>query len=183
MSTTTASALLKKVTGGALGDYPSLGLSMRFMVEVEGKDVEGSQIQNLGLWQSCKGLSVELKYRKFRQGGQYTQEVILPEELAYGKIKLERAVSAKDSTIVQKWLQGYVQDWNEYVTTAGASPASTTVIITLLDYQLNSVMTWTLYQARPSKWEGPSLSATDSKVAIESLEFEHEGFLLPATGE
>jgi phage tail-like protein len=57
------------------------------------------------------------------------------------------------------------------------------LIITLLDYQLAPVMAWTLYQARPTRWDGPSLGASDNKVAIETLEFEHEGFLFPPDGE
>lgn len=174
MPATIAQAVPKNAAAVALGDYPSYGMSMRFSVQVE-----NSPIQDLGRWQSCKGLSVELKYRKFRQGGQYTQEVVLPEELSYGKIKLERAVDGTGSLAVQNWLAGYVQDWDDYADTPGGSPAAANVIIILLDYQLTPVMKWTLYQARPTKWDGPSLSAADNKVAIESLEFEHEGFLFP----
>ena len=37
--------------------------------------------------------------------------------------------------------------------------------------------------ARPVKWNGPSLSATDTKVAVESLEIEHEGFLFPVSAQ
>ncbi|HEX4061755.1 MAG TPA: phage tail protein [Streptosporangiaceae bacterium] len=177
MPATMAQTVLKKATGGALGDYPNFGMSMRFLVVVD--DV---QIKNLGLWQSCKGLSVELKYKKVGAGGLYTQEYLLPESLSYGKVKLERAVNENDSTAVQQWLTGYVSDWNSYPASRGAAPQSTNVVITLLDYQLDKVMAWTLRQARPTKWDGPSLSATENKVAIESLEFEHEGFLSVSGG-
>jgi phage tail-like protein len=174
-----AQAMLKTATGGALGDYPSFGLSMRFSVEVDDGD-----IKDLGLWQSCKGLSVELQYKKIEQGGMYTQAYLLPDKLSFGKIKLERAVSQKDSSAVQAWLVKYITNWQIYPNSASNNTSlSTNLIITLLDYQLAPVMAWTLYQARPTRWDGPSLGASDNKVAIETLEFEHEGFLFPPDGE
>jgi len=174
-----AQALLSQATGGALGNYPNLGLSMRFSVEVE----DGA-IRDLGLWQSCKGLSVELKYKKVAVGGLYTQEYLLPESLSYGKIKLERAVSHRESTAVQAYLVKYISNWKIYPNSmSNNTPLAANVVIKLLDYQLDEVMSWTLYQARPTRWDGPSLGATDNKVAIETLEFEHEGFLFQPDGE
>jgi phage tail-like protein len=155
-----------------LGAYPSYGLAMRFEVTVD--DL------SLGLWQSCKGLQVELQYKKFDQGGQYTQQCVLPEKLVYGKITLERAVNKQDSPALQSWLRSYVTDWGVYIRRSGGAALSTQLTIELLDFQLNEVMSWTLYNARPSKWQGPSLGASDNKVAIETLEFEHEGFLYKA---
>ena len=156
--------------GSTLGQYPSFGLAMRFQVTVD-------DLTDLGLWQSCAGLKVELKYKAVEQGGQYTQVTQLPDKLAYGPVTLERAVEARSSTQVQAWLAQYVQGWRVYPRSPGAIPPSTNVTIRLLDYQLLPVMTWTLQYARPSKWELTTLSAKDSKVAIEVLSFEHEGFL------
>ena len=134
----------------------------------------------LGLWQSCKGLAVELQYKKFDQGGQYTQSCVLPEKLVYGKVRLERAINQADSTKVQNWLRSYVANWQYYTVVAGRAILTTNVTVNLLDFQLNQVMSWTLYNARPSKWEGPALNGVDNKIAIEALDFEHEGFLYKA---
>lgn len=165
--------LVNAISGGALGSYPSYGLSMRFQVTVT-----DMAITDLGLWQSCEGLKVELRYKPIEQGGEYTTPGWLPDRLAYSSVTLKRAISNKDSTKLQNWLQGNIGDWIRYPTPAGGNrPPYTSVTITLLDYQLNSVISWTLAQARPAAWMGPSLSAEGKTVAIETLVFEHSGFL------
>jgi len=40
------------------------------------------------------------------------------------------------------------------------------------------VARWQLRRAWPAKWEGPSLDAKTSEVAIETLELVHEGIEL-----
>jgi len=162
-------------TGLNGGSYPNYGMAMRFGVTVD----DMTNCTSLGLWQSCKGLQVELQYKKFDQGGEYTAQCILPDKLAYGKVTLERAIDPTFSPAVQAWLKDYVSDWTSYAVTTGGNPRSTSLTITLLDYQLDKVTSWTLNGARPSKWSGPSLGATDNKVATEALEFEHAGFLFP----
>lgn len=167
-------ALLSKASGGALGSYPSFGMSMRFAVEVyallpsTGTPSAGT---HLGLWQSCKNLQVELKYKPVEQGGVYTQLAPLPERIAWPPITLERAVQRNSSHQVWQWLQSYIDTW-----TSPTLPAADMVVITLLDYQLNRVLQWELQGAYPIKWVGPSLSATENKVAIEQLVLEHQGF-------
>jgi phage tail-like protein len=174
----TMMSALSSVSSGALGQYPSYGLSMRFEVTVYG--LGSSTGSTLGLWQSCKGLQVELQYRKFDQGGQNLVQQWLPEKLVYGAVTLERAIEQSSSRTVQSWLAQYVNNWSSYPS-SGASPLYTTVTIALLDYQLSPVMDWTLNRARPTKWIGPSLSATENKVAIETLVIEHDGFLTGLT--
>lgn len=165
--------LVSAISGGTLGSYPSYGLSMRFQVSV--KDMA---ITDLGLWQSCEGLKVDLKYKPVEQGGEYVTPGWLPDRLVYSPVTLKRAISKTDSTKLQTWLQGSIGDWIRYPTPAGGNhPPYTSVTITLLDYQLNPVMSWTLAEARPAAWHGPSLSADGKSVAIETLVFEHSGFL------
>jgi phage tail-like protein len=161
--------LVGTLSGGSLGSYPAYGLAMRFSVTVD-------QL-NLGLWRSCKGLNVELKYKAVEQGGEYMGDVALPEKLSYGRISLERGVERVNSQKLQAWLQGFIYQWYTYPLNRNGVPPSTDVVIQLLDYQLNEVMQWKLSGARPVKWSGPTLQATDNNVAIETLEFEHEGFL------
>ena len=167
---------LSAASNGSLGSYPNLGMSMRFSVQVRGLESPPglpSHEGNLGLWQSCKNLQMELQYKKFAQGASLV-DAWLPERLAYSPVTLERPMEAASSAKVREWLDGRVADWNAY---PAGKPKSTEVIITLLDHQLNKVMEWTLVEARPSKWTGPSLSATDNKVAIETLVIDHSGFL------
>ena len=52
------------------------------------------------------------------------------------------------------------------------------VIVSLLDEQHAPVMVWKLQNAFPVKVEGPGLKASGNEVAIESIEFAHEGLEL-----
>ena len=51
-----------------------------------------------------------------------------------------------------------------------------TVVITLLDEARNPVVTWSLRNAQPKKWVGPTLAAKGGgEVAMEELHLVHEG--------
>ena len=50
--------------------------------------------------------------------------------------------------------------------------------IILLDEARVEVMRWNFRRGWPCKWTGPTLRATKSEVAKESLEIRHEGFEL-----
>lgn len=162
--------------GNNSGAYPSLGMSMRFRVRVEGLGSGGTSSPNLdlGSWQSCSKLEMGLSYKEVSQGGGHLVDGWLPDKLTYPPVTLERSMEKNSSSKVQEWLKELIKKWDGY---PNGAPPSTSVIITLLDYQLNEVMEWTLSEARPIKWTGPSLSATDNKVAIESLTIAHSGFI------
>jgi len=46
--------------------------------------------------------------------------------------------------------------------------------IILLDQTGQERLRWNFFNAWPSKWTGPSLNATSSAVAVETLEITHE---------
>jgi phage tail-like protein len=159
--------------GGPLsnGSFP-YGLAMRFQVSVGGL--------SLGSWSACKGLKVELKTIRAAEGGNYWSERVLPEKITYSTITLERAVHPQDSKVVQTWLQQVASQWMNYAppdTTSGTPYKPATAIIRLLGAYGQPVMDWKLMGVYPVSWTGPSLSATENKVAIETLELAHEGFL------
>jgi len=171
--------LVNTASGGKLGSYPSFGMSMRFQVTVGPvgeTPANPSSGLNLGLWQSCKGLQVELKYKTVLAGGEYQQVYPLPDRITWSPVTLERAVEQSASLAVWDWLDQCMGAWKTTPPTAGGLPAASEMTITLLDYQLNSILQWTLSGVRPIKWVGPQLSATDNKVAIEQLMLEHQGF-------
>jgi phage tail-like protein len=163
-------AAVKSLSGGTLGSYPNYGLSMRFEVQV--------QSLSLGHWHSCRGLSMKFEYKSIDDGGEYTQRSRVPERITYSAITLERAVLEKESKQLQQWLALFVDDWEEYPNNRERGPLVKWADITLLDYQLAPVMTWRLEDVFPASWSGPSLSANDNKVAIETLVLEHEGITL-----
>lgn len=87
-------------------DAPPLGITQRFQVDVDGI--------GLGGWKSCKGMTVSFKHKFHYEGGLYDQPAaVLPEQLEYQVITLERAMSAVDSPRVQQWLRDISQLWME----------------------------------------------------------------------
>jgi phage tail-like protein len=143
-----------------------LGLSARFGVTIDGTD--------LGKWGKCSGLAVDFKPEmSYMAGGVYDTIPILPGQMSYTPIQLERAVSATETSKVQGWLSKMVQNW---VLAANAGTGGTAVI-TLYSSAGASVVSWTLRNVFPSKWEGPKLDASSNGIALETLVIVHEGFL------
>jgi phage tail-like protein len=142
-----------------------LGLSNRFGVTIDGTD--------LGRWGKCNGLAVEFKHEPILQGGIYDTQTILPGQMNYTPITLERAVNAQDSMKVQGWLSKMVQTWI-YSAKAGTGA---TAVVTLYSSAGEKVVDWTLRNVFPSKWEGPKMDAATAGIALETLVLIHEGFL------
>jgi len=73
------------------------------------------------------------------------------------EVSLRRGLT--DDLSVWQWVQAAVDGKDE----------PRTVTIRLLDAQRRPACTWVLRGARPTKWVGPTLSATGTAVAIEEL--------------
>ena len=78
-------------------------------------------------------------------------------------LKLRRGVT--DSSELWEWFR----DWND----GTGKPADTRVI--LLDSTGREARGWLCKQARPVRWSGPTLVATESGVAMETFELAHDG--------
>lgn len=141
-----------------LPETARLGLSMRFDVTVGGID--------LGAWATCKGLAVTFRQTAIKALGQHGFTSYVPGRVEYAPVKLERAIAKGEWTKVKGWLERMVD----------ASEGSDATI-TLRDSSLGEVATWTLRNALPAAWKGPSLDAKGNSVALETLELVHEGFL------
>lgn len=63
--------------------------------------------------------------------------------------------------------QGFV-DWMKEIQN-GKAPRKT-VVITLMDDEMQEVASWQLEKAWPTKYSAPDFNATSNEVAIESLE-------------
>lgn len=86
-----------------------------------------------------------------------------PGILKYGNVTLKRGVT--ESQVFVAWMKD-VQD--------GKAPRKT-VVITLMDDEMNEVASWQLEKAWPTKYTGTDMNATSNEVAIESLELVTEG--------
>ncbi|RZU51560.1 phage tail-like protein [Krasilnikovia cinnamomea] len=158
-----------------LSDNARLGMSMRFRVSVDGI--------NLGSWASCAGLSVDFKNKAVAEGGNYEYSVILPERVEYRTITLRRAMSLQESAMVQQWLTGVVNGWYNAASPRDFGHRSAKIELFDAGGPPKSgpgplvVASWTLRNVYPARWVGPDLDATGSRVAVETLELVHEGFL------
>jgi phage tail-like protein len=153
--------------------FRHLGLAMLFTVKVDG-------LGTLGQWTSCEGLKVEFKFDKVRSGGEYEREHLLPQGVVYSPITLKRGVELGKSSSVQDWLRLVVQKWQLWEGVEGTEYSGTMVTIDLLDVYQNQKMpvaTWTLQNAYPVSWTGPTMNARTNEVALETLVLEHAGFL------
>jgi phage tail-like protein len=166
--------------GGAGVDgstFRSFGLSMRFAVSFS----SGDGIVQLGEWSSCKGLKVDFKSEAVKSGGRYDYEVKLPTQVTYSPVVLERAMERRSSQQLQNWLGKLVATWVNYAD-AGAAAPNGTLYIELHDVYQDVVAAWSLRNAYPVSWSGPTLDAKGSTVAIETLTLEHQGFLPLSAG-
>jgi phage tail-like protein len=132
-------------------------------------------LYDLGLWKSCKGLSVTFESKPRYEGGTYDYPVaMLAEKMEYSNVTLQRAISTPDTTKVQQWLSSRAADW---FGDRSFAYTGSTAVITLLAPDLTEVFSWSLRNVYPAKWVGPDLDAGSNAVALETLELKHRGFL------
>lgn len=122
----------------------------------EGKNVPFSEVE---------GLNVETSVIEYRDGeSQDYSPIKMPGMQKYGTVTLKRGSLSGDNTLFD-W-------WNSVSLNTITRKA---VTISLLNEKHKPVITWTLKNAFPIKFNGGSLKASANEVLIESLELAHEG--------
>jgi len=124
-------------------------LNFRFRVEIEG-------IQQAGFME-CTGLGSQVEVVEYREGGDHATLQKLPGRVSYPDITLKWGIT--DSQDLYKWHLAVIQGKLERK--AGS--------VVLLDRQSQEKLRWHFFNAWPSKWTGPTLSAKGNDVAIEEL--------------
>lgn len=143
----------------ALNDATKLGLANRFTVTID------FATYNLGSWAQADGLDVKWDVAEYRAGDGGNSRWYFPGNTQYSMVRLTRA-ACEDSQKVKKWLSDTSFTWKPY---SGK--------IVLHDSGGAAVMDWELQQVMPVKWSISGFDAGASKVAIETLELAHHGFL------
>ncbi|ATE56443.1 phage tail protein [Actinosynnema pretiosum] len=121
--------------------------------------------ESLGSFTSCDGLSVEFSMEQHEEGGNNGMVWQLPTRVKYSNVKLSRPVT-KDSAKILKWISGM----------AGGIKRKTAVI-EARTLEGSVITSWSLTGVVPVRWSGPQLSLDSPKVAVETLELAHHGFL------
>jgi phage tail-like protein len=141
-----------------LADPAITAVSVYFDVQVDGLD--------LGAFTGCDGLNVEVVIEQREEGGVNSFVHQLPGRIKYTNVKLTRPVNADTAKIVA-WL----------ATMNRGIIRRTQAQIIAKNHDAVPVHRWTLTGVIPVRWQGPSLSVDSPKVATETLELAHHGFL------
>jgi phage tail-like protein len=115
----------------------------------------------------CSGLDASVEVFEYKEGGVNDYVHKFPTRASFANITLKRGVMSVSDDL---W------SWhNEFVQGMGTRKDG---VIYLLDEARQPSKIWKFRRGIPVKWVGPSLNASQSSVAIESLEIAHEGLLL-----
>ena len=111
------------------------------------------------------GLNVETDVAEYRGGGDATLTTRkIPGLMKYSNVTMKRGIVKADNEFFDWWTKNQQ-----------GSHESRTVTVKLLDEAGEETVSWVLERAWPVKVEGPSLNGKGNDVAIESIEFCHEG--------
>jgi phage tail-like protein len=126
--------------------------------------------ENLGAFNSCDGLGCEVVMEQREEGGNNGSIWQLPTRMKYSNVKLSRPVTRDSTRILQ------------YFTEMAGGVTRRTATIEARNQEGTVVARWALTGVIPVRWTGPQLSAESPKVATETLELAHHGFLAPGAG-
>jgi len=128
-----------------------------FAVSIDDKD--------LGTFNSCEGLGVEVVLEQREEGGNNGFVWQLPTRLKYSNVKFSRPLGP-DTMKVAKWFSSM---------TGGVTRRTATIVAMSAEDKV--VARWGLADVVPVRWTGPSLNLDSPKVALETIEIAHHGFL------
>jgi phage tail-like protein len=140
-----------------MADPGDPAVSVCFAVSIDDKD--------LGTFNSCEGLGIEVVLEQREEGGNNGFVWQLPTRLKYSNVKLSRPLGP-DTMKVARWFASM---------TGGVTRRTATIVAITADDQV--VARWGLADVVPVRWSGPSLNLDSPKVATETIEIAHHGFL------
>jgi len=126
--------------------------AFRFAVQIEGIDE--------AVFSECTLPALEVDVLQQKEGGYNTGAHHLPGPVKPGRVVLKRGVSQSNGLL----------KWYRAVANGDHKQAERNVSVVMYDSMLNELMRWDFLRAFPVKWSGPSFNASNSAMAIESLE-------------
>jgi phage tail-like protein len=140
-----------------VADSGDPAVSVCFAVSIDDKD--------LGTFNSVEGLGIEVVLEQREEGGNNGFVWQLPTRLKYPNVKLSRPLGP-DTMKIARWFSSM---------TGGVTRRTATIVAMTADDQV--VARWGLADVVPVRWSGPSLNLDSPKVATETIEIAHHGFL------
>jgi phage tail-like protein len=139
--------------------------AFNFIVALGGAQGDGGEGGIVGGFSDASGLGLDISYSEYRNGNE-----------KFNTVRKVPNTHKVDDVTLKRGLVGSTDlfDWIKTVRDGTADPRSVT--ITMLDEARNPVVTFTLRNAQPKKYTGPTLAAKGGgEVAMEELSLVHEG--------
>ena len=134
-----------------------------FHFSVEFPEISSNSQDNR--FQSVTGLTVDIDTEEIAEGGENRFRHKIPVRTKYPNLVLKRGMLI-DSEVIS-WL-------NEAMENFQFKP--TTVVLKLLNEKHEPLISWNFVHAYPVKWTVSELNATQSQLAIETLELTYNYF-------
>jgi phage tail-like protein len=144
--------------GGELTGSVSGHPACRFYVQV-GEHSAALQ----AVFTEVSGLQVEMQVTEYEEGGTNNFVHRLPGRLKVGNVTLKHGMTVSNAFL--KWC----------MKTSIGSLHRQNVTVVMYDVAGQPVVRWHFNNAYPVKWTGPQFTADSTAMAIESVEFTHEG--------
>ncbi|GGZ31475.1 phage tail protein [Streptomyces inusitatus] len=141
---------------GVQDDDPAV--SVCFVVTID--DIE------LGSFNTCEGLGCEVVLETREEGGNNGHLWQLPTRLKYSNVKLSRPLT-RETEKVARWFA---------TMTTGFSRKTAHIEARTGDGR--KVAQWGLLEVVPVRWTGPSFNPESPKVAMETIEIAHHGYVM-----
>jgi phage tail-like protein len=132
--------------------------AFRFAVALDGV--------NYAAFTEFKLPNLDVQTMDIQEGGQNTYVHKLPIRVTVGPATLRHGIT-KDLTLLRWYMQ---------VLKGDLANAYKDITVVMYDTKRTPVMTWTFRHAYPVKWSGPTLKSDDNGIAVEEVEFIHQGF-------
>jgi phage tail-like protein len=124
----------------------------------------------VGGFSECSGLQLSLDIEEYQEGGNNGTVLKFPTRIKQNNITLKKGVGRGSAL----W------DWfDEYTRGRGRRRDG---LIVLRNEQREPHSLWSFRRGLPLRWEGPAMNASQSAVAIETIEIAHEGLYRVAAG-
>ena len=128
-----------------------------FRIEIDGLQISGFSEVGLG--------AATTDVVEYREGSDKSGVRKLPGLTRHSNVVLKRGITHS--------LDLY--QWHRAVVEGRTADARRNVVVVLSDETGKDVARFTLRNAWPTKYEGPSLNAAGNEMAVETLELTHEG--------
>lgn len=133
------------------------------MIEVDG--------QEIGTFREVSGLSVQVQVESIPEGGENGYVHKVPGRMDWPNLVLKRGLTKSDNLF--KW---FSKTSGDGFAAAKSKLGRSTAAVVQLDQAGTRIRSWSVVEAFPVKWSGPSFSADSSDLAVEELEITHHGF-------